>query len=223
MTYNYNEWLKNGRLRIFCKCGCQKEIIITQQHKYDNKIPEYIRGHYWKGKIRPEEYNIKTSKSCTGQKRSQETKEKMSLAKKGIPRSPITIQKMRDNHIDVSGKNNPNYGKIAAKGAGRGKRCYYNSHLQGEIYFRSSYELAYAKYLDEHKILWMYEIETFDLGDSTYTPDFFLPQFEKFIEIKGWMNNKSQEKINKFLEQYPWDLEILYKDDLIKLGCKFID
>jgi len=32
------------------------------------------------------------------------------------------------------------------------------------------------------------------------------------------MSEESQEKINKFLEQYPWDLEILKEKDLIKMG-----
>jgi len=126
-----------------------------------------------------------------------------------------------DNYKDLmskrmTGQNNPSYGIPRNWNS---KSIYYDSPLQGKIYLRSSYELAYAKYLDEHKILWMYEIETFDLGDNTYTPDFFLPQFEKFVEIKGYMSKIAQEKINKFLEQYPWDLEVLKKDDLIKLGC----
>ena len=87
----------------------------------------------------------------------------------------------------------------------------------GEIWNNNLEEVK--KYIDEHKILWYYEIQTFELSNEmTYTPDFFLPKYEKFIEIKGYMNEESQEKIDKFIEQYPWDLEILYKDDLIKLG-----
>jgi len=40
----------------------------------------------------------------------------------------------------------------------------------------------------------------------------------KFIEIKGYMRKEAQEKINKFRKQYPWKLEVLFKEDLIKLG-----
>lgn len=123
-------------------------------------------------------------------------------------------KKISDNHANVSGKNNPSYGKPRY----HAKRYYYESPLQGKISFRSSWELAYAKYLDVNKILWMYEMETFDLDNITYTPDFFLPQTEQFIEIKGYMSDKAQEKINKFLAQYSWNLKILRKADLIKLG-----
>ncbi len=150
---------------------------------------------------------------------------------KGILASEETKQKMRKpktkehkNNISNTltgrycGKDNSNFGKSPSQLCSKGRGSYYNSPLQGKVYLRSSYEIAYAKYLDEHKILWMYEMETFDLGNTTYTPDFFLLQFEKFIEIKGYMRKESQEKINKFLKQYPWNLEILYKEDLIKLG-----
>jgi hypothetical protein len=77
----------------------------------------------------------------------------------------------------------------------------------------------YPKFFDICRCGKCNEMETFYLGDTTYTPDFFLPQFEKFIEIKGYMCKEAQEKINKFLEQYPWNLEILYKKDLINLGA----
>jgi hypothetical protein len=100
-----------------------------------------------------------------------------------------------------------------------GKGSYYNSLLQGKVWLRSKYEIAYAKYLDSQNILWMYEEFTFDLGNTTYTPDFYLPEFEKFVEIKGYISPKSQEKINLFLEQYPWDLEILEYEQLKLLGC----
>lgn len=101
------------------------------------------------------------------------------------------------------------------------KSCCYSSTFQGIVWLRSSYELAYAKYLDSINEPWFYELETFDLGNSTYTPDFFLPQQEKFIEIKGWMTSISQIKIDKFREQYTFfTLEVLFKKDLINLGCE---
>lgn len=125
--------------------------------------------------------------------------------------SEDSINKMSKSHIGLP----PN------KGCGTSKGAYYDSPLQCIIWLRSSYEIAYAKYLDKNHILWMYEMKTFELSDEmTYTPDFFLPQFEKFIDTKGYMRPEAQIKINKFKEEYPWDLEILYKQDLIKLGCK---
>jgi len=72
-----------------------------------------------------------------------------------------------------------------------------------EINMRSGYEIGYAKYLDKNNIKWLYECKTFDLGDTTYTPDFYLPESDTYIEIKGWMQSKALIKINKFIKQYP--------------------
>ena len=66
--------------------------------------------------------------------------------------------------------------------------------------------------------LWLYEIERFNLGNTTYTPDFFLPRLEKFIEVKGYLYEDSKKKIEMFKEQYPWILEVLYCKDLKQLG-----
>jgi hypothetical protein len=68
-----------------------------------------------------------------------------------------------------------------------------------DILMRSTWEVAYAKYLDKQNIKWLYESKTFDLGNTTYTPDFYLPESNTYVEIKGWMRKKSQEKIEKFL------------------------
>lgn len=44
-------------------------------------------------------------------KMSEEAKRRLSLLKKGVKRSPETIQKMRENRKDISGVNNPMYGR----------------------------------------------------------------------------------------------------------------
>jgi len=183
----------------------------SKEHKEKIRIKGYKRKHSKKTK---DIMSIKSSgknNSMYGRHHSIETKEKMRISHIGY--------KPHLNHHHTKETRN----KISKKQKGKipnfsGRGIYYNSPLQGEIYLRSSYEIAYAKYLDSKNILWMYEMETFDLGDTTYTPDFFLPKFEKFIEIKGYMTNKAQEKINRFKEEYPWDLEILRKEDLIKLS-----
>ncbi len=132
--------------------------------------------------------------------------------RKGIKSSSETKEKQRQAKL---GSKNNFYGKTPK----HGKRFWYNSPLQGQICFRSSYEYKYALYLDSNNILWYYEPKTFELSDEmTYTPDFFLPQFEKFIEIKGWMRPKAQLKIEKFQQEYPFELEVLQKKDLQKLG-----
>lgn len=234
---SYKKWLNNGKPKVICSCGCDQEIIIKPYHRWRG-IPKYINHHSlgnrrnYKGKNNPfyGKYHTEETKqkmknnhaNFSGDKNpnynnhmSEKSKQKISNLNSNP--SKETRQKMRECKIGkYDGKNNPRYGKVPPT-----KRYYYNSPLHGKICFRSSWELKYAKYLDSHNILWYYEIETFELSNEmTYTPDFFLIKENKFIEIKGFMRHKDQEKINKFLEQYLWDLEILRKDDLIKLGVK---
>jgi len=97
---------------------------------------------------------------------------------------------------------------------GFGKGKYYK-----KIWMRSSYEIAYAKYLDKNNIKWLYEPQTFDLGNTTYTPDFYLPKINTYIEIKGWFSPIARKKYQLFKNYYSQiKIKILYKNNLQKLG-----
>ncbi len=68
-----------------------------------------------------------------------------------------------------------------------------------DTYFRSGWEIKYAKWLDSKNIKWKYEQETFRLKDTTYTPDFYLPEQNIYVEIKGFMHAEAYFKIKEFL------------------------
>lgn len=65
---------------------------------------------------------------------------------------------------------------------------------QGQIYdghfMRSRDEVKYARYLDRLVIPYEYQEHRFPyLHDGRwrmYVPDFFVPEFDTFVEIKGW-------------------------------------
>lgn len=91
-----------------------------------------------------------------------------------------------------------------------------------DIYMRSSWEVAYAKYLDERNIRWFYEYRSFRLEikncETTYTPDFYLPDTDEYIEIKGHWFRDSKEKIEKFKSVYSdVKLTVLMKNNLIEM------
>lgn len=52
------------------------------------------------------------------------------------------------------------------------------------ITFRSRLEARWAVFFETLGIPWLYEEETFNLGDRLYTPDFYLPRQKAWIEIK---------------------------------------
>ncbi len=209
-------------------------IGVKNSEKYQEAIKNPIHsknlskaqmGHigYMRGKTHSNE-TIEQMRKAAYNRNTDEYKKQISNSVKLLWQDDEYKQKQLDATPQRSIKcSKAMKGKLPSNN-GYGKGCYYNSLLQGKIWLRSSYELKFAQYLDKNNISWLYEIQTFDLGETTYTPDFFLPTCNLFIEIKGYMTDKAQEKINKFLDIYNDEtLQILRKNDLIKLGVDILD
>jgi hypothetical protein len=107
------------------------------------------------------------------------------------------IYQLGKPNIKNKGINNGMYGKPSPRKAGIGIGDYYYN-----IWLRSSYEIAYAKYLTKNKIKWQYEPKTFNLGSCTYRPDFYLPESDTYIEIKGWWRDDAKKKFRLFKKIY---------------------
>lgn len=82
-------------------------------------------------------------------------------------------------------------------------------------YFRSAWEANIARMLNYLHINWEYEYRRFDFKNETedvlsYQPDFYLPDYDKWIEVKGWMDNKSKKRLELFEKYYPEQNKNLY-------------
>ncbi len=78
----------------------------------------------------------------------------------------------------------------------------------GNIYFRSSWEANMARYYNYVGIKWQYEprefiFESIKRGCLSYRPDFYLPDEDRWVEVKGWMDKKSKTKLKRFEKYYP--------------------
>ncbi len=98
-------------------------------------------------------------------------------------------------------------------------------HVVGQhrCYFRSSWELAVAHYLENQNLVWKYEYRRYQLAslDKTYVPDFFIldnDTIEKIIEVKGWMKQKDRDKIASFRSEYEIPLEVWERKKLRSLN-----
>jgi len=114
---------------------------------------------------------------------------------KGVKKSKnwrMKISKTMIKNGTTKNKNNPMFGKVVHP-----KYIKYKN-----IYFHSSWEVAYAKYLDKRNIKWLYEFKTFDLGNTTYTPDFYIPKLDLYIEIKGFWRDDAIKKFKLFKKRY---------------------
>lgn len=112
----------------------------------------------------------------------------------------------------------------------------YYSHKRHEyngIMMRSGWETEFAGELDTRGIAWQYEPQTFKMQTNEghyvrYTPDFFLPNAEVYVEIKPvyFLAGKVKEKCDLFrslghkyliLTENNWN-EVLYALDYSSLG-----
>lgn len=96
--------------------------------------------------------------------------------------------------------------------------------IKGRFYvMRSSWEVKYAAYLDKEGVDWEYEKYKFKYHDRDniphyYFPDFYLPSEDLFVEIKGYMTDKDQYKVDACVDVHGIDVKVLYRLDLERLG-----
>jgi len=72
----------------------------------------------------------------------------------------------------------------------------YRGHL-----FRSRLEARWAVFFDSLNVPWEYEREGYDLGGKWYLPDFWMPEQDCFIEIKGKDPSLEEEIVASVLAQ----------------------
>ena len=92
-------------------------------------------------------------------------------------------------------------------------------------HFRSSYEQGFSLWLEDNQVLFQYEAFTFSVGDSSsYTPDFYLPQYECFIEVKGKWAVGQKRKMGRFRREYP-EVRLLVMTCKVDVGdtCGILD
>ena len=103
---------------------------------------------------------------------------------------------------------------------------------QHSISFAHQSEEEFARILEFYKIKWHYEPRTFaiewdDDGNvaSSFTPDFYLPDHDLYIELttaKQPLVTKKNRKIRRMRELYPEvNIKVLYAADYRKLIEKF--
>jgi len=92
----------------------------------------------------------------------------------------------------------------------------------GSHYFYSRWEANYARFLNLLGTKWIFQPKTFKLKNQNYTPDFYLPQEDTYVEIKNFLSDYSAKRDREFRELYPkLKLQLILKHDYLKLQDKF--
>ena len=73
------------------------------------------------------------------------------------------------------------------------------AHKIGRLWkFKSSWERDYAVALDQMELTWTYEAHRLLLSDGrTYIPDFFIAEWNAYVEVKGWRGFGYVDKIDQ--------------------------
>ncbi len=178
----------------FCSisCGLKNRFIEQKQQKYEIVICKNCGKKF-------ESYKCFNRKCC-----NNKCKYKYLVS--------LLIDNVRP-HWFKKGHIPHNKGKIGYKNKGSFKndhkpfeiKEYKNRYKTGRykgIFMRSSWEILFAKCLDRNNIKWLYEPKTFKLDIGYYRPDFYLPEIDNYLEIKGFLDKRSKYKIKEFKKKH---------------------
>ena len=98
--------------------------------------------------------------------------------------------------------------------------------------FANEAELACARILDYYGVPWEYEPRTFVLEQDedgrvleAFTPDFYLPEQDLYVEItvmKQSLVTRKNRKLRKLRERYPdVNVKLFYKRDLTRIAERY--
>jgi len=129
-----------------------------------------------------------------------------------------TEEKEKERRKKISILTNIRYKNGWLPKAGRCKKIKYTSPTAGDILVDGSWELLVAKYLDSIKVNWFRNKTRFcyknlNGEDSFYTPDFFVKNWDVYIEVKGYETDLDRCKWS----QFPYKIEIWKKEKINKI------
>ncbi len=181
-----------------CSAGFYKNPSKPSSRK---KISKSIINFYQKGG-RPWNYGITTENSelwkQTAKKISKALTGKTLEDRYGKEKAERIKKEMSEK---FKGKNNPMFGKPSPHRKGGFRKDL--GH-----YVRSAWEADFARILKLYHYKYEYEPITFELKLPNneiyhYTPDFYVKSNNTFYEVKGWMHDLDEKKIELFQKQYP--------------------
>ena len=215
MTTNSN-LEKFGKLKSCCTI-CKREITYNNLEKHHiaclkTQTPKIKKVRQAWNKGRPAWNRGLTKDTDDRVKRgSEKYSENAKLGLINFNRDKWSDER-RNNHSESMRKaalENPN---SYSGGYNRG-RC--KSIEYSGIQFDSSWEVIVAKWLDKNLIKWERNTIPFEYewhGKRSYYPDFYLPELDKYIEVKGYETERDKAKWSYFKKEL-----IIIKKKEIKL------
>lgn len=114
-----------------------------------------------------------------------------------------------------------NGGRPTSPKASRGKAGI-REDINPSIYFYSRWEANMARLYTHLGIQWLFTPHTFDIGNQMYTPDFYLPETETYVEVKNFWSAYSKTRDRKFRSAHPKiALQVILKEEYVALENQY--
>lgn len=195
----------------YCQTEC-KPLGLSMHERYCKHNPDKLSKGFGGARKGTSPWN----KGSTLSNEHKESIKNALIGKSTGKANSKEAEELRKQKISSTMKSNPKAGGLRV-GSGRGIKIWYDSPIAGLVYLRSSYEIKYAKWLDDNNIKWIGNKEAFEYVyegiTRKYYPDFYLIDENTYIEIKGFRTQKDLAK----WESFPHKLKILYGKDLDNL------
>jgi hypothetical protein len=113
-------------------------------------------------------------------------------------------------------------GRPTSPRAARGKSGI-RPDISPDLYFFSRWEANFARILNFLGMRWKFQPKVFQLETQKYTPDFYLPDADEYIEIKNFLSDYSKNRDEEFRRCFPnIKLTLILKPEYLKLQEKFL-
>ncbi len=201
-----------------CLTNQSRSLTNEQIEKMKASYEAYRNTEYYINIVKPKQKELLYSylihnhpKGMLGKHHTKETRERMSNThreewnKKSKEERDEFAQRVKEWQRNVGHVSNENtYSRCR-----RGKR-----EDIGGIFFRSRWEANLARLFNKFEIEWLYENKRFQFPEEddnviSYCPDFYLPNLDIWVEVKGWMDDASVKRLERLKKYYPDEYEKL--------------
>lgn len=204
--------LKKQERRVCARTGCDASFIVSPSDpkRYCSQRCATIANN--SGRILPESVRRKIAQAALNKPNSFKGVMKVPRATsicanpkcgKAFTHERYMVRKYCSVHCNITVTGS----KATSPKASRGKAGI-RKDISDTIYFYSRWEANVARLYSHLKIGWEYAPRSFDIGGHTYTPDFYLPELDTYIEVKNFWGSirayemkDSEQRILKFVSK----------------------